>query len=263
MTKLKISVITINLNNASGLRKTIESVVSQTFNDFEYVVIDGGSTDGSVDVIKEYDDKITYWISEPDKGIYNAMNKGILKAKGEYLLFLNSGDWLVDEMVLQKCKPKLKDYDILYGSLVYISNSKKIINYPEKLTFSYLYKHSLPHPSTFIKKTAFKKAGLYNESARINSDWQFFIKSIFRHNCTYRRIDNKITVFYADGISHKKTSLDIIEKEKSEFMGKNFSPFEIEIIETMLKYEEKILKISEKKVVKILSKFGLFNEIQN
>ena len=89
---MKLSVITINFNNRDGLRKTIESVVNQTYNDFEYIIIDGGSTDGSVDVIKEYADRIDYWVSEPDKGIYNAMNKGIDVAKGEYCIFMNSGD---------------------------------------------------------------------------------------------------------------------------------------------------------------------------
>jgi len=84
---MKLSIITVNLNNAAGLQKTIESVITQTFTDYEYIIIDGGSTDGSVDVIKQHADKITYWVSEPDKGIYNAMNKGILQAKGEYCLF--------------------------------------------------------------------------------------------------------------------------------------------------------------------------------
>ncbi|MDR2910496.1 MAG: glycosyltransferase [Bacteroidales bacterium] len=93
---MKLSIITINLNNVAGLQKTIESVVKQTFTDYEYIVIDGGSTDGSADIIKQHANKITYWVSEPDKGIYNAMNKGIRVAKGEYCLFLNSGDWLIN-----------------------------------------------------------------------------------------------------------------------------------------------------------------------
>ena len=83
---MKLSVITINYNNRDGLKKTIESVVNQTYKDFEYIIIDGGSTDGSVEVLKEYSDKIDYWVSEPDKGIYNAMNKGIDIAKGEYVM---------------------------------------------------------------------------------------------------------------------------------------------------------------------------------
>ena len=91
----KISIITINYNNCEGLRRTIESVVNQTCRDFEYIIIDGGSTDGSVDVIKRYADNIDYWVSEPDKGIYNAMNKGIRMATGDYVQILNSGDMFV------------------------------------------------------------------------------------------------------------------------------------------------------------------------
>lgn len=122
---MKLSIITVNRNNTEGLRKTIESVVSQTYTDFEYIIIDGASTDGSVDIIKEYADRITYWVSEPDNGIYNAMNKGILKAKGEYLQFLNSGDWLVDEGVLQTMIKYTDDVDILIGN-IYLINGTEI-----------------------------------------------------------------------------------------------------------------------------------------
>ena len=89
---MRLSIITINYNNREGLRKTIESVVNQTYRNFEYIIIDGGSTDGSVEVVKEYADRISYWVSEPDNGIYNAMNKGVLAANGKYIQFLNSGD---------------------------------------------------------------------------------------------------------------------------------------------------------------------------
>src|ERR1035437_595442 len=88
----KLSIITVNLSNATGLRKTIESVISQTFTDYEYLIIDGGSTDGSLDIIKEFADRMSYWVSEPDGGIYNAMNKGIAWATGDWIIFMNSGD---------------------------------------------------------------------------------------------------------------------------------------------------------------------------
>ena len=99
---MKYSIITINYNNRDGLEKTIQSVINQTCQDFEFIIIDGGSTDGSVDIIKKYNDRINYWVSEPDKGIYNAMNKGILQAHGEYLNFMNSGDCFFDNEVLNK-----------------------------------------------------------------------------------------------------------------------------------------------------------------
>ena len=112
---MKLSVITINFNNRDGLRKTIESVVNQTFKDFEYIIIDGGSTDGSVDVIKEYADRIDYWVSEPDKGIYNAMNKGIDVAKGEYCIFMNSGDCFYVNDVYENVFRELDGVDIIIG----------------------------------------------------------------------------------------------------------------------------------------------------
>src|SRR4030043_464009 len=123
-----LSIITINLNNAAGLRQTIESVINQTFSDYEYIIIDGGSTDGSVDVIKEYASKLRYWITEPDTGIYNAMNKGIMQAKGEYFQFLNSGDWFLNETILQKLFSVDHNADILYGDeyWVYKNGIKKL-----------------------------------------------------------------------------------------------------------------------------------------
>ena len=104
----KISIITVNYNDREGLKKTIESVINQTWQDFEFIIIDGGSTDGSREVIEQYKDKIDYWISEPDKGIYNAMNKGIKAASGEFLLFLNSGDRLIDKNITEKVISKLE-----------------------------------------------------------------------------------------------------------------------------------------------------------
>ena len=114
---MKLSIITVNLNNCDGLQKTIDSVVSQTFKDFEWIVIDGGSTDGSKELIEQYADHFTYWVSEPDKGIYNAMNKGIRVAKGDYLQFLNSGDYLYDRTTLEKCLLPQNNADVIYGNL--------------------------------------------------------------------------------------------------------------------------------------------------
>jgi acetyltransferase-like isoleucine patch superfamily enzyme len=135
---MKLSIITINRNNAAGLRKTIESVVSQTYTDFEYIIIDGASTDDSVNIIKEYAEATLpcgeglgerlYWVSEPDKGIYNAMNKGILKANGEYCLFLNSGDWLYDNDVLNDVFSISPTEDIVYGNDVFIGANVTILD---------------------------------------------------------------------------------------------------------------------------------------
>lgn len=179
---MKYSIITINFNNSNGLRNTIESVVNQTFNDFEYLIIDGGSTDGSVDVIKEYAEKISYWVSEPDKGIYNAMNKGIIKAHGEYLNFMNSGDCFNNKYILEK----LDKYtaDIIYGRNANLNKDGRIVSYSTKINnvnMGLFFITTLPHQSCFIKRNLFKN-NLYDESLKIVGDWRFFMDAIVYHN---------------------------------------------------------------------------------
>ena len=119
---MQLSIITINYNNGDGLQRTIESVIKQNFKSYEYIVIDGGSTDKSIDVIKRNKNHINYWISEPDTGIYNAMNKGIRKATGEYLIMINSGDVLVNEDVLDTVFKKNNNSDIIYGDVLWNDN---------------------------------------------------------------------------------------------------------------------------------------------
>ena len=220
---MKLSIITINRNNAAGLRKTIESVVSQTYTDFEYIIIDGASTDGSVAVIKEYADKITHWISEPDKGIYNAMNKGILKAQGEYLLFLNSGDWLVDEDVVKDVnKIDLSD-DIISGNLILWDNGNQELREAiktEELGFEHLYNNRIPHPSTFIRKSLFDKYGFYNEDFKIVSDWGFFMKCLIVNNCSYSNIERTISCYDLNGISSNPEFAHLQENEKKATFSK-------------------------------------------
>ncbi len=203
----KLSIITINYNNVEGLRKTIESVVNQTYSDFEYIIIDGASTDGSVDIIKQFADKISYWVSEPDKGIYNAMNKGILKANGEYLLFLNSGDWLYGDNVLKVVFKEYRDEDLIYGDAILIDN-KKIIErfiYPECLTAFYLFNWMICHQSIFHKKMLFDKRN-YNEQYKIVADWEFLIQAIICNNCTFIKINEIIVYNDATGISSNENA---------------------------------------------------------
>ena len=161
----KLSIITINYNNAGGLEKTIQSVVSQTFTDYEYIVIDGSSNDGSVDCIKRYSDKISYSVSEKDKGIYNAQNKGIMAAKGMYCLFLNSGDYLFNEKVLEEVFSHKHNEDIIYGDMMIDDGSAELIygKHPSDITFEFLIYTTLWHPVSFIKRELFNRFGLYNE----------------------------------------------------------------------------------------------------
>lgn len=204
---MRLSVITVNLNNHAGLEKTIKSVVVQSFADFEYIVIDGGSTDGSVEVIKEYSSRVTYWVSEADRGIYNAMNKGIKEACGDYCLFLNSGDRFYDKDVLTKVFQTGFSEDIVYGIQLRECDGN-IIEDPcldlPYLTFGTLKKSHIPHQCTFIKRKLFESVGMYNEENRVVSDWEFIMLALFKHDCSIRRIYLPITVYDTGGISSNR-----------------------------------------------------------
>lgn len=198
----KISIITINYNNLEGLKKTVASVINQTWKEFEYIVIDGGSTDGSAAFIESQNENIDYWVSEPDKGIYNAMNKGIAKATGEYLLFLNSGDDLNDIKSLEENHIHLEEKEIIYFDINVEGDGIFFVKKcPAIMSFSYLYHETLPHQSTFIRKELFEKIGYYDEDIKIVSDWKFFIVALIKHNATYKHIDAVFSTFYLDGIS--------------------------------------------------------------
>lgn len=216
----KFSIITINYNNKIGLKKTIESVVSQSFSDYEYIVIDGGSTDGSKVVIKDFSDKIDYWISEPDKGIYNAMNKGIDKAVGEYCLFLNSGDTLHSECVLEMMAKECVLADLVIGKVLYL-NSGQLSSLPINLTMKHFYSGSIHHPATFMKRILFDTIR-YDESYRIVSDWKLFIELLIFKNATYKHSSVVISDFDTAGIS--SVNKQLVEYERNKVLESLFPP---------------------------------------
>ncbi len=209
----KLSVITVNLNNADGLLRTIESVLSQTFSSIQFIVIDGASTDGSVDIVKSNESKIDFWISEKDSGVYNAMNKGIVKATGEYLIFMNSGDSFIDNDIVRRVFEENSTADIIYG---YIDSPKGIGTAPEKLDLSFLARNSIHHQATFIKKILFDKIGLYEERNRFESDWEFFIRAIAIEKCSTYNFKKVVTFFEMDGLSANPKLSEIKYKEKKE-----------------------------------------------
>jgi glycosyltransferase involved in cell wall biosynthesis len=208
-----LSIITINLNNKKGLQKTIASVVNQTYKEFAYIIIDGGSTDGSVDLIKQNADRIAFWVSEPDNGIYNAMNKGINKANSEYCLFLNSGDCLINAKVIEQIHLAEPIEDILYGNM-YFDNFLQ--TYPHQLSLSFFINKSLGHASTIIKTQLFKKYGYFDETLKIVADWEFFFRSIQMKGASYRYLnDLAIARFNMDGISanYKNLNMHYLERK--------------------------------------------------
>lgn len=218
---MKLSIITVNLNNLKGLKKTYESVVCQTFTDYEWLIIDGGSTDGSREFIEEHQDKFSYWCSEPDNGIYNAMNKGIIHAKGEYLNFMNSGDYFAHNEVLAELFSQQCSADILYGILLYSRKNKIFpINIHNKLHWYDLYLDSLPHQATFIKCNLFKMYGLYDENYKCVSDWKWFIQTVLYQGATCEFYPIEIALFEGDGISSTRQHDIEVENLRKELIPK-------------------------------------------
>ena len=215
---MKYSIITINLNNREGLKKTIESVVNQTCQDFEYIIIDGGSTDGSVDIIKEYSSRIDYWVSEPDKGIYNAMNKGIAKAHGEYLNFMNSGDYFCNNKVLSDVLSAHTNADFFVGRVYNVNSDGIIISssiVTEELSMKWFYINTIPHQSTFIRRELFIKS-MYDENLKIVADWKFFMEKIVFEGCSVFKDDS----FFVACCEERGASMDRqqLDAEKTKIL---------------------------------------------
>jgi len=212
---MKISVITINYNNVSGLQKTLESIFQQTFKDFEYIVIDGGSVDGSRELLENNRDKFAYWISEKDKGIYDAMNKGIQKAKGEYLLFINSGDYLAENTTLEKAAAHLDGTKIVYGNLKIEQDGSLTEGFmPDAIDLDQMMRDTLWHPVSFIKKELFDTYGLYKTEYKICSDYDFFFNVIVDKKVSTKHINQFIAVFDLLGMSSRPENVSLIAKEK-------------------------------------------------
>jgi glycosyltransferase involved in cell wall biosynthesis len=211
----EISVITINLNNAAGLEKTMQSVLEQDHDNFEFIVIDGGSSDGSAEIIRKKASGLAYWVSEKDKGIYQAMNKGISASRGRYLLFLNSGDYLLRNDVLKRVSGYLDGTDVISGDLeIFHDNEVHHIKSEDAVSISYFRRISLYHQATFVRKKVFTLFGDYDEAFRLGGDYEFFIRVLPVEICHYN----------TDGISNSASYLAINMRERRMAWEKNFNP---------------------------------------
>jgi len=233
-----LSIITINYNNVRGLQETLISVKNQRRSVcfFEHIIVDGGSTDGSVDVVKEYANNAPYkvtWVSEPDSGIYNAMNKGIRMATGGYIQILNSGDILAGDDVVKRMTSELchlnssvgESIAILFGNMIKDFGNGKLVRdtcggksyTPE--SFFYFYNGTLNHDCAYIRRDLFEKYGYYNEEMKICSDWEWYIRTIIlgKEKIFYTNID--VTIFDMFGVSESNgKNKEIIKKERREYL---------------------------------------------
>lgn len=264
----KLSIITINYNDVIGLQRTLDSVTGQSYSEFEYIIIDGGSTDGSKELIEKYTDKITYWVSEPDRGIYHAMNKGIEKANGEYLLFMNSGDLFYNTDILKENINFLTDFDLIYFDTLIIDDDKQYVKvFKSDLSIDYLFNDTIPHQGTFIKKSLFSKVGLYDETLKIVSDWKFFLLALIKQNCSYKKIETILSIYYLGGMSSMPENEGLNNSERNLVLTTEF-PMIKNLLDDSLKVNRdynmlcnnlNLYKLSRK--YKFLKYFNLVNEL--
>ena len=235
-----LTIITINRNNAHGLARTMRSVLSQSDRSFEYVVVDGASTDGSREVVEAHATQLTAWVSERDTGIYNAMNKGVGMAHGDYVLFLNSGDELYDKDVTAKVLPMLAagDADLCSGALMRMERHPKVIPSPKRPTALFLVRDSLPHPATFIRRARLL-ARPYDEEYRIVSDWAFNLRELLFHGAVYKRLDVTVSRFDLTGVS--SLSAEARDTERHRFLLTLFpEPLVDTLLETDIEDEREL-----------------------
>lgn len=222
-----LSIVTINCNNAAGLKKTMNSVQAQSCKEIEYIVVDGASTDGSVDVVKRFETEFEgglTWVSEPDSGIYNAMNKGIRMAAGKYIQILNSGDMLAAPDVIERMLTEVrritenegKKPDIVYGNMTKVDSEGKVLGKSGEIEYSLrqFYSSTLNHDCAYIRRDLFDKYGYYDEGLKIVSDWKWYLQAIGLGTVVPKYVDIDVTIFDAGGISETNLALRNAERRK-------------------------------------------------
>lgn len=240
---MMLSIITVNKNNEGGLERTIHSVIEQEYKDWEYLVIDGASTDGSVSLLKKYNDQIRYWVSETDSGIYNAMNKGIERAKGEYCLFLNSGDVLYDPKAISRLFEGSSGEDIIYSDIVTCDGrEEKRVGFPDTITAGFLFSNYIAHPGMLIKRELFPRIGMYDEKYRICADYDFMLKAFCKYNVSYKHVNEITAKFPIDGISSDPRNFKRIDEERQLSFKCNFPTFYEDYCNYRSLYSDKLVR---------------------
>lgn len=262
---MKVSIITVVLNGAKTIRGTIESVINQTYNDIEYIIIDGQSTDGTMDIINEYSDKISKIISEQDHGLYAAINKGINHATGDVIGLIHADDFYLDNLVIQRVVDEFvsKKVDSVFADLLYIKddNIDKVLRYysaknfiPEKLTYGLM----PPHPTFFVKKEIYEKYGGYEVDYKIAGDYEMFVRLLYINKISYAYINLPIIKMRVGGLSTGglkskiANNIEVVRAIRANGIKTNhfviFKKYPIKILEIIKGYSYNILaKIKNKK----------------
>lgn len=226
----KVSVITACLNSERHIERTIQSVLSQSYKNIEFIIVDGGSTDKTLEIINKYTKFIAYLISEPDNGIYDAQNKGLKLATGDILCVLNSDDCFYDNHVIEKVVDFLKnkeDIDFVYGNMLCLNPETQqayLKKYPARLKKRFFLRGPLGHPATFLKRDCFTKAGFYDARYRISADYEWYLRALFKKRLRAARM-NEITSIFQEGGRSANDALRLTETEA--VLRTYFTPLEI------------------------------------
>ena len=206
----KISIITVAFNSVQTIKDTIESIISQDYNNIEYIIIDGGSTDGTIDVVKQYTNSVVYFCSEADNGIYDGMNKGINAATGDIIGILNSDDFYPNSFIISNVAKSFEKHncDAVYGDLVYVRSNDvtKITRYWQAGVYSTSKIKNgwmLPHPTFFVKQNIYKRYGLYDTDLKSAADYEMILKLLYKHNISVHYIPMILVNMRTGGESNK------------------------------------------------------------
>lgn len=218
---MKISIITVVYNNDKTIRDAMQSVLGQTYKNIEYVIIDGGSKDNTVNLINEYKEKLGYFVSEKDSGLYDAMNKGILACTGDVIGILNSDDLYQDSHVIKDVMDQFDndpELDILYGNLVYVKSddtNKVVRNWKSKSYYKNFFENANvpPHPSLFLKSEVYKSAGLFDLQYKLAADYELMLRIFKKHNFKSKHINKLIIKMRLGGATNQSIS-NIINQNK-------------------------------------------------
>lgn len=222
---IKISIITINYNNLLGLKKTLASVLSQSYTNIEFIIIDGGSKDGSKNYLEEYSTKINHWVSEEDNGVYHAMNKGWKRANGTFCIFLNSGDVFADKDVVKNFVQLVDlESEIIYGCHLWGSKNGERWNPKKDFKFREILNHTpISHQATFIRKSQLEKVGGFKSNYRIIADWGVLLDSM-RMNARLQKISIDICIAEEAGVSNV-TEKEVLKERRLYLLRHHFLVF--------------------------------------
>lgn len=241
----RFSIVTVCLNTAGDIARTVESVLSQDGADYEYIVIDGGSTDGTLEILQSYGKRISVLVSEPDSGIFNAMNKAIRLSIGEYIYFLNSGDVFASNDILKKMNDLTGSSDLIYWDFLVEITPNLIIrkNVPSKLTKAYFMIDSIPHQATFIKRELFNRTGLYREDLKFTSDYEHSLRIFLSPNYSLLHIPLAVSVYNLRGVTASKNNKRVFKEERSILQKQYFGPGEYKKLRILSPFLSLFLKI--------------------